>query len=78
MKCNNCECQSVPDYFQGKEIAELQGIYPFLKELDKNYKTWVTRYECSECGQIWEERFIQKGHGEVPEVAKVESKTKCS
>ena len=53
---------------QVKDIPELRDL---LVEESTDYKKWVTTYRCKKCGQKWEERFVEHGHGEVPEVIKL-------
>lgn len=78
MKPNNCNCEMASDYYPGQSIKGLKGIYEKLNLIETNFKEWVSRFECRECGQIWEERYVYKGHGEVPEVRKISKNTNDS
>ncbi len=62
-----CLCASLPDVLDG---ATVRGT-PELGETAlavRTAETWTSVYECRLCGALWEERFEERGHGEVPSV----------
>lgn len=66
----SCKCKSLQAVFEGKAVADIQALSE-LQELKTDFKTWTTLFQCPECGQYWEEKFEESGHGEVPIVKKV-------
>jgi hypothetical protein len=78
MKSNNCTCINTNDHHSGKTIKDLKGIYENLNKIESDVKSWSSKFQCKICGQIWEEKYVQRGHGEVPEVNKINQKGKSS
>jgi len=65
-----CNCSNLQLVFDGKrreDIPELSN----LTELKTDFKTWATIFSCNSCGQKWEEKYENRGHGEVPTVRKI-------
>ncbi|GAA0811005.1 hypothetical protein GCM10009111_02840 [Colwellia asteriadis] len=65
----NC-CSNHKSDYQGlavKEISELSGK---LVELNTDFKNWITTFKCSQCDQIWVEKYNSNGHGDVASVFK--------
>ena len=65
----NC-CKDLQEKFEGKSVKDIPDLYKKLEEVTIDYKNWITTFKCKSCGQFWLEAFIEKGHGEVPEVYK--------
>lgn len=67
-----CECKKLTAKFEGMSVAEINDLSN-LVEVKTNHMTWATIYQCIECGQLWKEKYEQKGHGEVPSVYKLKT-----
>ncbi len=63
-------CSSLSYKYEGKQIKDIMGLTKDLEEISVDYKDWVATFRCKTCGQLWVEKFEQKGHGEVPSVYK--------
>jgi hypothetical protein len=63
-----CFCRDAPDDLAGKRLTDVAALAATCSEVTRDGMAWTTIYECSICGQLWEERFEERGHGEVPEV----------
>ena len=72
MKLNTCTC--IDENFQhpGKTIKEIKSIYKNLEQIKENRKSWSSKIQCRICSRIWEEKYVQRGHGEAPEVEKIQ------
>lgn len=66
---NRC-CEDLPSIFEGARVEDIPEIKEKLIEVSTDYKHWTTTFKCKVCGQKWIERFVHRGHGEVPEVLK--------
>jgi hypothetical protein len=64
-------CEKLLSIYEGVQVKDVPELFERLTEVSTDFKNWVTIFECSKCGQKWEERFVQRGHGEVPEVKKL-------
>jgi hypothetical protein len=71
MEMNTTCCRKLPDQIVGKRIADIPGLAAHLREISTDYKKWVTPFECNVCGQRWQERYLAKGHGEIPSVCRL-------
>ncbi len=67
---NKC-CEGLSPYYGGVQVKDVPELSEKLEEVSTDYKRWVKIFKCSKCGQVWEEKFVQHGHGEVPEVHKM-------
>ena len=65
----NC-CSELNDKYVGKFVKDIPELQRKLKEIETDYKNWVTTFKCPTCGQIWTEKYKSTGHGDVPEVYK--------
>ena len=63
-------CASLPDEYREVAVAQIPALTFVLEELSVDALTWSRTLRCSICGQLWEERFEERGHGEVPTVRK--------
>ena len=66
MKC----CENLTGPFEGKKVEDIQELRDILEEERTDFSTWTTFYKCKVCGQLWIEKYEQRGHGEVPVVFK--------
>jgi transposase-like protein len=66
-------CNRWPDEIPGKAVSDVPELASHLEKLTTDFKLWITRFRCKECGQIWEERYESKGHANVPSIKKVKS-----
>jgi hypothetical protein len=69
IECNRCS--SLSDKYEGKQIKDIKELDSDFEEIAVDYKAWVATFQCKLCGQLWIEKFEQKGHGEIPVVYKV-------
>jgi hypothetical protein len=65
-------CAPRPTRYDGVQVKNIPEVRGRLEEVSTDYARWITFFRCGRCGQRWEERFVERGHGEVPEVVKVE------
>jgi len=70
MSCNFCD--QLPDNIPGKAVIDIPELSNRLQEISTDFKLWITRFRCKQCGQIWEESYESKGHANIPSVKKVE------
>lgn len=63
-------CDLFPNEYKGKKVGEIPELKKILIEISTDYNKWTTLFRCKLCGQIWEEIYESKGHGEVPKVIK--------
>ena len=68
-----CICSDAKPISQGVSVAQLPELALSLREISTDFKQWVTQFQCSVCGQRWEERYESKGQSNVPSVHKVTS-----
>jgi hypothetical protein len=66
-------CRAFADEYRGKTIDQIEELRGSLRLISTNHETWTKIFECSECGQPWEEAFEETGHGEIPVVRKLGS-----
>ena len=66
----SCSCKTLDDYYFAESIASVAALYT-LEQVKRHLPDWITTYRCTECGQLWEERYEATGHGEVPCIEKV-------
>ncbi len=66
----NC-CENFPSAYRGKTVEEIPELAQKVREVKTDYKAWITHFCCSNCNQMWEERYEVTGHGEIPIVSKV-------
>jgi len=66
----NSDCDLLQDEYPGLAIDQVPNLRDRVSEIRTDPKTWTTIYRCRVCGQLWEEKYEQKGHGEVPTVRK--------
>ena len=71
----NC-CNKLKEIYEGKQIKDIPELLGHIEEITTDFKKWLTTYKCTRCGQLWLERYIEKGHGEVPEVVKASNENK--
>ena len=64
-------CKQFPDEYPGKAVSVIPELRDSLVMLSCDYRTWVSVFECSVCGQPWEEWYEATGHGERPMVRKL-------
>ena len=60
-----CGCSALAPVLPGqvqRDVPELSGT----RQVSRDPSTWTTLYECPICGALWEERYDELGHGEVP------------
>lgn len=62
-------CGKRPDKTRGSSVQDMADLYPLLKELPQD-DSWVLRFECSSCGQVWEEHLLPFMHADVHVVVK--------
>lgn len=67
---NKC-CKDFDSFYQGKRLKDLPELEAFLEEEFTDYKTWTTYYKCKICGDRWVEKYVDKGHGEIPIVERL-------
>ncbi|MFA6174068.1 MAG: hypothetical protein WC334_10585 [Kiritimatiellales bacterium] len=67
MRC----CDELKEIYKDAQVSEITELKDKLIEIDANSMTWTTTFKCQKCGQKWAEKFVQRGHGEIPEVYKV-------
>ena len=65
------DCDTLQDEYPGMSVRELPELASRLEEVSVNGYEWVRTLRCKVCGQLWEERYEEKGHGEVPAVRKM-------
>src|SRR5262245_7846976 len=63
-------CGKRADKTRGVTISEISDLFPILKELPRDSSGWILRYECRNCGQIWEEHLLPFMHADVHVVVK--------
>jgi len=63
-------CTELNDRFDGMAVKDIPDLHSNLEEVATDFKSWVTTFKCTNCGQIWIEQYKGKGHGDVPEVYK--------
>ena len=68
----DCDCEKLLDYYQGKRVEDITELSEFVEEISTDFRTWETEYVCNACGQVWLEKYIAKGHSEIPVVEKME------
>jgi hypothetical protein len=66
-----CNCQTLPEVFLGKSVKEIPALVSTLDLIETDGMKWIIHYKCSRCGQNWDEFYETKGHGEIPNVRKV-------
>ena len=54
----------------GKTVQELPALSS-LTQQTRDAETWTTIFECDACGSLWQESYSATGHGEVPEVRRL-------
>ena len=64
-------CTRFADEYPGKAVSVMPELRDVLVILSRDYHTWVSVFECSVCGQPWEEAYEATGHGERPMVRKL-------
>jgi len=62
-------CDQKPDRYPGKQLKDIPELSD-VSEVPIDSREWVTKFRCNRCGCVWQERFVERGHGEVPEVVK--------
>lgn len=62
-------CGLRPAKYAGCRVVDVPGLGGVV-ELSTDTMAWTTTYECPECNCLWYERFVERGHGEVPEVVR--------
>lgn len=65
-------CEKLKRIYAGAQVKDIPELQELLVEESTDYKKWITIFRCKECGQKWEERYQQHGHGETPEVVKID------
>ena len=65
-----CRCGDLPDCFPAS-VRRTPELVDCLVKIYTDYQTLTTLFRCKGCGQLWEERYENKGHGEIPSVRKV-------
>ncbi len=70
---SNC-CGKRADKYEAMAISDLEWLAPHVETILVDAKRWVSRYRCTRCGQIWEERYRSAGQGQVSDVTKIESR----
>jgi len=68
-----CECVLLKDVYAGLRIEDMPQLADCAEEIKTDYSKWETLYKCKVCGQLWMEKYVNKGHGEVPEICKIDS-----
>jgi hypothetical protein len=71
-KSSNC-CDKRAAKYEGVGVNQLDWLAPHVQQVSIDGMRWVSTYRCTICGQVWEERYRATGHGEVPDVFKIES-----
>ena len=66
-----CKCNELKDLYEGLRVEDIPELSQRVKEIETDFKHWETVYVCIECGQKWLEKYISRGHGDVPEVRKL-------
>ena len=64
-------CDKLPDEIKGKSVEQIPELRRVLEMVSCDPKKWVTIYKCRLCGQMWEERYVPTGHGDMPILKKV-------
>lgn len=64
-------CKQFDAEYPMSAVDEIPGLNETLVRLSTDYHTWVSIYECSACGQPWEQSFTSRGHSDVPSVRKL-------
>lgn len=63
-------CTELNDHYDGKTVKDIPDLNTRLEVVATDYMNWVATFRCSQCGQIWVEKYTSRGHGDVPEVFK--------
>lgn len=66
----NC-CSELTNKYEGRTLDDIPELKVKLDEIDSDYKRWTTTFKCSVCNQVWIEKYKSVGHGDVPEVYKI-------
>ncbi len=66
-----CQCAILDNSYDGKKVEDIPELATIVDEVSTNFKTWETVYICRICGQKWLEKYISRGHGEVPITQKI-------
>jgi hypothetical protein len=66
-------CDELPNIFEGLSVKDIPQLSTRLELISRDCKTWMTIFSCKFCGQLWEEKYVSKGHGEIPMTSKVRS-----
>jgi hypothetical protein len=62
---------SFPDEIPGKTMDQIPGLKNLVEEVSSDPRTWTRVFRCRVSGEEWEERFEDKGHGDVPTVRRI-------
>ena len=70
-----CDCDALDDEYPGSSLNDLPQLAERVHEEFVDELHWTRRLRCNVCGQLWEERYEELGHGEVPTVRKMKAES---
>ncbi len=59
------------DSFEGLSLKQIPKLEQLVEEVSCDPMTWRTVFKCKVSGELWEEVYESKGHGEVPAVRRI-------
>lgn len=68
-----CACDALDDVYPASTINDLPQLAARVREEFVDTLNWLRQLRCDVCGQLWEERYEELGHGEVPTLRKVKT-----
>jgi len=71
----SCACDALADEYKASSVNDLPELAARVREEFVDPLNWLRHLRCDVCGQLWEERYEELGHGEVPSVRKVNEET---
>ena len=66
-----CDCSNLESSYDGKKVEDIPELASIVDEVRTDFKTWETEYVCKDCGQKWLEKYVSRGHGDVPVTQKI-------
>lgn len=65
-------CGQLPGEFRGRSVSQIPQLVDSVRLVSADYEAWVSIFECSMCGQRWQEAYEGKGRRKAPSVRKIE------
>lgn len=65
-------CSNFDNFYKGLSIKEVTELADSLEQIADGKPEWITIYKCKICGQLWKEFYTPTGHGEIPNITKID------